>query len=279
MIGIKKTPDTADNLDLARLGHAGQSAGQLLDDAFLEPAQRVEVDLRLAEGDAVRAHCFYFVHHPGSVQQRLGRNTADVQAHAAQRRVTFDEDRFQPEVSRPERRGITAWPRAEHEHLAFHVGAARVGSRRGRRHCSGCCGRARRARCLWRRRCRRDAGRERENERAFRHLVAELDLEFGDCTRRRRRHIHGRLVRLERDQRVFALDRVAAFDVHLDDRDVLEIADVGHADVDRLVNARCAVVGGRRARRRCMAAFLDLLSRRDARRRDIRLDGKQQRSL
>ena len=67
--------------------------------------------------------------------------------------------------------------------------------------------------------------------------------------------------------------------MHLDDRHVLEIADVGHADFDRVVDARTAVVGRRCARCRRMPAFLDLLSRRDAGGRDIGIDGKNQRSL
>ena len=46
------------DFDLARLGHAGEAAGELLDHAFLEAAQLVDVDLRRAEADAVRAQSF-----------------------------------------------------------------------------------------------------------------------------------------------------------------------------------------------------------------------------
>ena len=45
---IEEAADARDDLDLARLGHAGQAAGELLDDAVLEAAQRVDVDLRRA---------------------------------------------------------------------------------------------------------------------------------------------------------------------------------------------------------------------------------------
>ena len=45
---VEEAADAAHDLDLARLRHAGEAAGQLLDDAFLEAAQLVEVDLRRA---------------------------------------------------------------------------------------------------------------------------------------------------------------------------------------------------------------------------------------
>ena len=53
MVRVEEAPDAAHDLDLARLGHAGEAAGELLDDAFLEAAQLVDVDLRRAERDAV----------------------------------------------------------------------------------------------------------------------------------------------------------------------------------------------------------------------------------
>ena len=46
----------------------------------------------------------------------------------------------------------------------------------------------------------------------------------------RRRHIHRGFVGFERDERLLRLDRVARLDHDLDDRHVLEIADVGNAD-------------------------------------------------
>ena len=48
VIRIEKASDAAHDFDLARLGHAGEAAGELLDHAFLEPAQLVDVDLRRA---------------------------------------------------------------------------------------------------------------------------------------------------------------------------------------------------------------------------------------
>ena len=124
-----------------------------------------------------------------------------------------------------------------------------------------------------------DAGRQREDETAFRHLVADLHLQVRHRTRGRRRHIHRGLVRFERNERILGLQRVTRLDEHLDDRDVLEVADVGHADLDRLVDTRRTVVGRRCARRRGMAALLDFLWRRDTGRRSVGVDGDDQRAF
>ena len=55
VIRIEEAADAAHDVDLARLGHAGEAAGELLDHAFLEAAQLVDVDLRRAVLDAVPA--------------------------------------------------------------------------------------------------------------------------------------------------------------------------------------------------------------------------------
>ena len=137
---IEEAADAAHDLDLARLGHAGEAAGQLADDLLLPAAQLVEVDLRRAERDAVRrASAFDFVHHGGDVQQRLRRNAADVEAHAAERRVALDEHRLHAEIGGAERGGVAAGAGAEHEHLAFDVGACRCSAAR----CAACSARRR----------------------------------------------------------------------------------------------------------------------------------------
>ena len=60
----------------------------------------------------------------------------------------------------------------------------------------------------------------------------------------RRRHFHRGLVGFEGDQRLFRLDRVAGLDHDLNDRHVLEVADVRNPDLGD--TGRCA---GRRRRR------------------------------
>ena len=74
------------------------------------------------------------------------------------------------------------------------------------------------------------------------------------------------------DQRILGLDRVAGLDEHLDHRNVLEVADIGHAHLERFINARCrAVVRHGRTFAGTAARFLHLLARRTARRRGIGL--------
>ena len=61
--------------------------------------------------------------------------------------------------------------------------------------------------------------------------VALLDRDLGTDAGGGRRHVHRRLLGLERDQRRLERDRVAGLDEHVDDFDVLEIAEIGN-DVD-----------------------------------------------
>ena len=76
----------------------------------------------------------------------------------------------------------------------------------------------------------RATGLEQQHQRAFGDLVADLDLHFPDGAGGGRGHVQRRLVRFQRDQRVLGLDDVARLDVDLDDRHVLEVADVGNFD-------------------------------------------------
>jgi hypothetical protein len=50
-------------------------------------------------------------------------NAADVEAHAAERRIALDQHRLHAEVGGAERRRIAARAGAEHQHVAFDVGA------------------------------------------------------------------------------------------------------------------------------------------------------------
>ena len=85
--------------------------------ARLPADQPLEVDRRRAEVDAVRAHLLRLGDHPRGVQQRLGRDAADVQADAAQALVALDEDRAQAEVGGAERGGVAADAPADDDHV------------------------------------------------------------------------------------------------------------------------------------------------------------------
>ena len=82
----------------------------------------------------------------------------------------------------------------------------------------------------------RRAAFQHDDQRAFRHVVADLDLHFLDDAGGRTRHVHRRLVGFERDERLLFLDGVTRLHQHLDHGDVLVIADVRHLDFDRLTH-------------------------------------------
>ena len=131
----------AHDLDLALLGQrrrARRSARRRR-----PPSRRaaLEIDLRLAERDAVRGHLLGLGDHARRVQQRLGRDAADVQADAAERLVALDQDRpagrdrrrGRRRCSRPDRRRARELTRRAPPRTAR--GAAGRGELRARRRC------------------------------------------------------------------------------------------------------------------------------------------------
>ena len=181
--------DARDDRHLARLGEAREAADELLDDAVLPAAQLVDVDLRRPEADAVRAHLVRLVDHLGGVQQRLRRDAADVEADAAEHRPALDQHHLLAEVGGAKRGRVAAGPGAEHEHLGVVIGLAR--------HAGRAVGAAAACR-LWRRRRLRPclpvcSMRMRlPSETRSPGLIADR----ADGARRRRRHVHRRLVRI-----------------------------------------------------------------------------------
>ena len=195
-MGRSKRGFTLDHLHFALLGQPGQAARELPDHARFPLAQLGKLDFRLAEADAGVCHLVGFGDHPGDMQERFRRNAADVEAHAAQRRVALDQDHFLAEVGGAKRRGIAARTGAEHHDFGVSVSALRErreagGGRRGgdcyaagiarRRRNGGC-------RCFRRRSglgggARRRGGArfgcvEHEDQRAFGNFIADLDLEL-----------------------------------------------------------------------------------------------------
>ena len=77
---------------------------------------------------------------------------------------------------------------------------------------------------------------------ALRDARAPLQLDLADDAGRRRRHVHRRLLGLERDQRRIGLDRVARLDHDVDDLDVRVVADVRHAHFDERIRGHVAVL-------------------------------------
>src|ERR1700730_564117 len=110
------------------------------------------------------------------------------------------------------------------------------------------CNACRRARCRRRRRYGRlhrlacDARPidfKDQNGRTFADLVADLDRKRLHHARSWRRDLHGGLVRFERDQGTLGGDTLARLHLYLNDRDILEVADVGYTDLRQLTHYIC----------------------------------------
>ncbi len=124
-VRIGQRAGTVHDLDLALFGQPGEALRAPADDVGFPGANLVEVDLRLAEGDAVGGERARVVDHLGDVQQSLRRNAADVEAHAAESRVALDEHDLQAEVRGAEGSGVAAGAGAEDEEVAVVVSAGR----------------------------------------------------------------------------------------------------------------------------------------------------------
>jgi len=74
-------------------------------------AQLVDVYRRRCESDAEIAEMRGLVHYRGDMQQRFGRNAADVEADAAERRITLDQYGIHPEIGSAEAAEYPPGPR------------------------------------------------------------------------------------------------------------------------------------------------------------------------
>ena len=96
----------------------------------------------LRERHAVMRDFFRFVDDLGDMQQRLGRDAADVQAHAAQAGVLFDQHHLLAQVGSAEGGGVAAGAGAEHDDfgvdIAFGEGLRSRDCGLSRGGCSGC---------------------------------------------------------------------------------------------------------------------------------------------
>ena len=115
-------------LDLALLREAGEAARQLLDHAVLPTADRGRVEGRRAKAHAVRTHRLGVVDDLGDMQQRLGRDAADVETDAAERRARVDQNDVLSEIGGAEGGGIAAGTGAQNKDIGLEIGlSARVG--------------------------------------------------------------------------------------------------------------------------------------------------------
>ena len=117
--------------DLALLGQAGEAAGEAGDDGVLPGPEPVEVDGRVAEGEAVSGHLLRLADDPGGVEEGLGGDAADVEADAAERGPALDQGGGPAEVGGPEGGRVAAGAGPEHEEfgLGHHSTSRRTSSR------------------------------------------------------------------------------------------------------------------------------------------------------
>ena len=207
------------------------------------------------EGQPVSAHFLRLSDHLRGVQERLGWDAADIETDTAKPLPIVDKHDLHAEVGGAERGAVPARPGTEHQQLAMDIAA--LGHRRPG-HWRWC------GRSLLLSGCR-FTGTQFQDGVSGGHGVADVHLDRDDRAGRRGGHVHGGLVRLQRDQRVIDGDGVAGVDKHLDDRYCVEVADVWDGYLDLVVNpARGAITGLLTGIR--MPAFVHMFLGRQARR-------------
>ena len=246
------------DLHSALLRQQRQPVGQSRDHSIFPGAQAVAVDLRRSEYDAAGGHIRGIFDHLGRMQQGFGRNTADVEAHAAQHRPAFDQCHLEAQICGAECRGVAADTCAQHHQIngarrrrggdaARALGALLGLDGSGSVPASGACGGRRR--CVGGGRRRRLAGAgfrrrrcglvrdlHRGYQRARRYCIAFLDRDRIDDALNRRWHIHGGLFGLQCYQRILDLDFAAHLHQYVNHADVLGVANIRNPHLDRTHN-------------------------------------------
>ena len=111
-------------LDLALLREADEAARQSLDHAVLPAANGRRVEGRRAEAHAVRTHRLGVIDDLGDMQERLGRDAADVETDAAERRARVDQNDVLPQIGGAEGGGVAARTGAQNQNIGLEIGLA-----------------------------------------------------------------------------------------------------------------------------------------------------------
>ena len=108
------------------------AAGERLDGSVFRLHDLLEVELDAAELDAARFEVL--VRHVVEVrvlQERLGRNAADVQASAAERLALFDADGLEAKLRGLDGSDVAAWTAADDGQIGVISGQTSAKSRKG----------------------------------------------------------------------------------------------------------------------------------------------------
>ena len=217
-----------DNVHFTAFCHTCQTSSQAGNHAFFVAAQHVDVEFRLGVFDAVGSQVAHFINNGSVVQQGFGRDTADVQANAAQGFVTLNDGNFQTFIGCGKCSRVTARTATQHDHAVLSIG--RTAESRGLRCRSGS------FRGFLRRGSRRFGFRSGScafgfndyNQAAFGDFIADFDFDFFDHARNFGRHIHRRFVGFQGNQGIINGDSVAYVHFNRNNIYIFVPTNVGH---------------------------------------------------
>jgi len=118
LAGADDAPGTGKGIDLVLLEQKGDALGVAVDAVALEFHHGGKVELRLAEHDAhFWQRVARFLEPLRRLQQRFGRDAADVETGAAKRRPLLDHRDLHAELRRPDRADIAAGTGADNNEI------------------------------------------------------------------------------------------------------------------------------------------------------------------
>ena len=118
-------PVPTTTVDLALLGQPARPPVSRLTTPSFQPRSSSRSIVRRGEGQAVLGHLLGLGDHLRGVQQRLGRDAADVEAHPAERAPRSTRTTCLPRSAARNAARVAAGPGAQHQHLGVDVTLAR----------------------------------------------------------------------------------------------------------------------------------------------------------
>src|SRR5688572_2882370 len=106
---------------LALLREPGQPLGKFVDNGFFPRTELAEFYGGFAESNPLSLRFFRFGNDLRHMQQRLGRNAADIEAYATQRGVALDQYHLLAEIGGAERGGVATRPRAQYHYIGMNI--------------------------------------------------------------------------------------------------------------------------------------------------------------
>ena len=217
---------TLDNVHFTAFGHTCQAGSQAGNHAVFVSAKHVDVEFRLWVFDTVGSQVTYFIDNGSVVQQGFRRDTADVQANAAQSFVTLDDSNFQTFVSSGKCSGITAGAATQYDYVVFGIGrtaelcSLRSSSFRGFLCRSNWCFSFRSGSCTF--------GFNDCNQAAFGDFIADFNFNFFNDTRNFGRYVHSGFIGFQSNQGIVHGNGVAYIYFNSNNIYIFVTANVGH---------------------------------------------------